>query len=306
MKPHALFAFLAFTVASTQSVECKILNRSDSYEKVTVSYWYPEITHPEGWVHSKKESAYSSTYTLIKNSDESVTISAVARERSDTPGLYTLKMYVDAYVSHFAQPDVGSEVRESESIKTSNGSSMRSIYFRDRKTNNFSLEAFGEEGDYYVMFSIESRDELLIERYKKDFIRTVESYSPPMATIEDLAKEAAAENAVRATPTKEEILGIVEKLNANDPKSFKKINSELFIKHYRFDVHQSIMKRGLTKNFTLAEIEEITRSNKDVMRMNNGLRGKYAVFLISILPGLFDEINRAYRIVEDVQSFEPQ
>lgn len=304
MNPHILIIFLVFTLVANKSVECKIVNRSDSYENVSVNYWLPEITIPKGWIHSGKESAYSSTYSLIRTPDEFVTMRAVAKARSDTPGLYTLKMYVDNYISRLVQSDLGFEAKEEDAIRTSNGSLIRLIYLMSRKTNNFVLDAFAEEGGYYVNFSIESSDELKIEKYKNDFIGAVASYSPPLPTGEELAKEVAAENFIRTLPLSSDVLKIIERINAGELTGLQKVRPDLFAKHYRLDVYKNIIRRGLVKYFSSSEIDEIARLSKDPKPMNDKLAAKYIIYSDGISEELQSEIIRTYKIVQEIQNFE--
>lgn len=282
------------------SVKSEILERSDTYNGNTGEYFYPKTSIPKGWIHSPKESAYSSTFAIVPESGDKVSINISARKKSDTPNQYTLKLYIDESLSHYSNPNYGYKITERNKITTLKGLPLRSTYTESYSNNDFTLNAYHEEEDYYICFSINSTSEVLLKKYEHEFQKLVESYAPPDLSSEDLAKEAAAENYINSIST-ESIVSALEKLNSTAPNEFKKIDFKVFFKYYNVNVYKNILKRGIIKFFTAEEIKNFAYLSGNINSSESSFQKRIIAYANYIAPDLYQQYQDATRNMETIE-----
>jgi hypothetical protein len=124
-------------------------------------YWWPKITIPKGW-HQDKEQSYQNNinamapdgYTFV---DAETVMYARADFKPRIPDVKSIEQLIDNDKRNllFQIPDI--EITEVDSLVTKDGKSLRSLVFKPKNKGNWERVTYGEEGDFYLIFTVSSR-----------------------------------------------------------------------------------------------------------------------------------------------------
>jgi hypothetical protein len=160
-----------------------------------VSYhWWPKVTAPDGWHHDQNASVYYSLNALAPDGaafDESQTVMyAKAVYKVREPDAKSLQMFIENDRKAIRAGAAGVEIQEVAPLTTADGKRLRSFTFFPTKEGNWERVTYGEEGGFYLIFTVSARSlegyhaasaayRLLIERY-------AEKSAPPAASDDKL------------------------------------------------------------------------------------------------------------------------
>ncbi len=130
-------------------------------DKKMALYWWPKITLPKGWHQDKEQSYQNNMYAVAPDGYTFVNAETVMYARAEFKPLMPDVKSVDQLIANdkknlLAQiPNV--EIKEVDSLITEDGKSLRSLTFRPKDKGNWEHVTYGEEGDFYLIFSVSSR-----------------------------------------------------------------------------------------------------------------------------------------------------
>lgn len=144
--------------------------------------WWPKLQPIQHW-HQDKEQSYANAInalapdgTTFKNAETIMYARAVYKPSE--PELRSLSALIEHDKDQFKKEFSGLMIEEATSIATGDGQLLRSIKFSPTTSGNWEQVSYGEEEDYYLIFTLSSRSaagfeaalvnyKLLIKLYRK-------------------------------------------------------------------------------------------------------------------------------------------
>jgi hypothetical protein len=129
-------------------------------------YWWPELPHMKGW-HTDSDVNYSMGENGINvlipdgysfaNAGVIIYAEAVYKPRyeSSNPKTKTLEGFIADDEQEFRTNNPGDlTIADTTPLKTGDGYALRSVTYFRPKAKNWERVSFGEEGDYYLIFTL--------------------------------------------------------------------------------------------------------------------------------------------------------
>lgn len=124
-------------------------------------YWWPKLPPVKGWHHERE---YSYSYGANAQAPDGYTFSnaesviyAKALYKPRIPKITSLEMLIKGDKEQFVSRDPNIIISEIDPIKTGDGQILKSFTFVPKDKGNWEQVSYGEEGDFYLIFSISSR-----------------------------------------------------------------------------------------------------------------------------------------------------
>ncbi len=169
-----LALLLGLAVASLPTAKAEIVKSAifDYDKNQTCFYWWPKLPAVPGWHTDEK-----ANYTMGENgvnmlipdgmkfadADADAVIYAAATYRSRyekrNPGSKSLEAFIADDKATFAEKHKEIVIEEVEPLTTGDGQKMRSFTFFRPKDKNWERVSYGQEGDFYLVFTINAQSE---------------------------------------------------------------------------------------------------------------------------------------------------
>src|SRR3954471_12987458 len=145
-----------------------------------VYHWWPKLVVPAGWHHDRN---YSFHYSL-----NAIAPDGISFEDADTvmydkvmykprePGIKSLDMFIERDQKSIRAKAAGLQIKESTPLSTADGKQLRSFTFFPTTEGNWEHVAYGEEGDFYLIFTISARSEEEYRAARPAFERVIGDY----------------------------------------------------------------------------------------------------------------------------------
>lgn len=145
-------------------------------------YWWPKLPPIDGWHQDQEYSFFYSSNALapdgftFKNAETVMYARAIYKPRQ--PDVKSLEMLIANDKKDFLTNAPGIVIREVSPLVTADGLKLRSLTFFPAGSGNWERVSYGEEGEFYLVFTLSSRSESgfkaavrtyekLVSRYKK-------------------------------------------------------------------------------------------------------------------------------------------
>jgi hypothetical protein len=142
-------------------------------EKGICVAWWPKLTSAKGWHHEREASFANGMNIQVPDgftfSNSETVIYAKALYKPRTPEIKSLDMLIKSDREEFVTQEPSIVVSEAKAPKTANGKSLTSFTFFPKDKGNWEQVSYGEEGDFYLIFTISSRS-------RKGFSRSLSIY----------------------------------------------------------------------------------------------------------------------------------
>jgi hypothetical protein len=92
------------------------------------------------------------------------------------PDIKSLDALIKKDKKDFEENVPGVEITEVEALQTADKKKLRSFTFFPTKKGNWERVSYGEEGDFYIIFTISSRTQAAFDVAEKDYIKLIASY----------------------------------------------------------------------------------------------------------------------------------
>lgn len=151
--------FLVLAMPSHAQME-KIVTNCDTG---TCDFWWPVLPAVKGWHHDRESSyLYSANAQApdgksFKEADAVIYAKAIYKSR--VPQFTTLTALIESDLKRFrsAEPDL--TITPSESMATADGQQLKTFDFVPGKNGNWERTAYGQEGDFYILFTLSARQQ---------------------------------------------------------------------------------------------------------------------------------------------------
>ena len=156
---YALLAVLFMSSAAFAEIE-KIAIPS---EKGVSFYWWPKVASLDGWRQDREHSFFYSANALapdgftFKNAESVIYARALFKPR--TPEIKSLEALIENDRKDFETNVPGVSIQEVAPLSTADGQKLRSFTFFPTKGGNWERVSYGEEGEFYLVFTVSSRSQ---------------------------------------------------------------------------------------------------------------------------------------------------
>jgi len=186
------FSFLlVFSMLAVWPAQAEIIRTAapDCGRNQTCLYWWPKLPPVRGW-HTDKAAnlgyGENGMNSLVPNgatfADADVIIYAAAtykaRYEARNPKTRSLAAFIKDDTASFRRERPGIAIAEAEALTTADGQSLRSFTYFSPRDGAWERVAYGEEGDFYLVFTISAHTKAaydkalpvyadLLRRYRK-------------------------------------------------------------------------------------------------------------------------------------------
>lgn len=143
-------------------------------------YWWPKIAPVKGW-HQDRDHSY--LYSVNAQSPDGYTFANAeyvmytkATYKPRVPESKSLKEFIENDKKSFTSKDPSIIVTETEPLITADGQKLKSYTFFPKTKGNWERVSYGEEGDFYLVFTISSRTEDGFKKALPDYEEFVNGY----------------------------------------------------------------------------------------------------------------------------------
>jgi hypothetical protein len=171
----------------------------------TRAVWWPKLTPVEGWHHERNASLGNAINLLVPDGATFANAETVVYGRAlykpRDPATTSVQVLIDRAQADLrrATPDIG--IAEAAPAVIADGTALRTFTFTPKSSGNWERVAYGEDGDYYLLFVVSSRTRQGFEGAKVAFESIVKSYTrEPQATASPAQAPAAAPATAAAAP----------------------------------------------------------------------------------------------------------
>jgi hypothetical protein len=143
-------------------------------------YWWPKVSPIPGWHHDQEQSIHLSANVWVPDGDSFADAQAVmyakAIYRPREPELDSLQALIKSDQRFFLEHEPDVVITEGPVLRTADGKAWQSFAFVPGKQGHWERVAYGEEGDYYLVFTFSARDKASYERLAPLFVSWIERY----------------------------------------------------------------------------------------------------------------------------------
>jgi hypothetical protein len=130
-------------------------------EKGVCLAWWPKLEPAKGWHHERGPSFDNGANMQVPDgftfSNAETVIYAKALYKPRIPETTSLEILIKNDMNEFLTEDSSIAIVEVQPLKTKDGKALRSYTFFPKDKGNWEQVSYGEEGDYYLIFTISSR-----------------------------------------------------------------------------------------------------------------------------------------------------
>ena len=143
-------------------------------------HWWPRLPPIKGWHQDFDQSIHYGANTLAPDgstfADADAVLYAKALFKPRMPKTKSLEMLIDDDKADVRERDSTIKIDESKPIRTADGHELRTVEFIPAKTGNWERVAYGEEGEFYLLFTISARSEQAYKKATKVYEELVSKY----------------------------------------------------------------------------------------------------------------------------------
>lgn len=174
---YRLILLLFLISAPTQAEIYKTAVPSESGMKF---YWWPVLPKIKGWHHERNFSLmYSSNtqapdgFTFV-NSESVIYAKAIFKPRRKN--IKSLNELIESDKNEFIKNNKNLIINEVNSLTTSDGNKLKSFTFSPKVKGNWERVSYGEENDFYLIFTLSSRSKNGYSESLKDYEKFISNY----------------------------------------------------------------------------------------------------------------------------------
>lgn len=124
-------------------------------------YWWPKLPRVPGWHEEKNASFEYGANALAPDGfsfgNATAVMYALAAYKPRVPETKSLEEFIAGDRSEFVASTPGIVITEVGAMTTGDGAKLRSFTFFPHSKGNWEQVSYGEEGDYYLVFTLSSR-----------------------------------------------------------------------------------------------------------------------------------------------------
>lgn len=134
-------------------------------------HWWPKLPDLTGWHHDHEASLLYDSNALAPDgstfSDADAVIHAQALFKPRMPQTKTLEALVEGDKRQWSARDPSARITEASALMTADGQRLVSYTFFPGKGRNWERVAYGEEGEFFLLFTVSARS---LKAYEKALV----------------------------------------------------------------------------------------------------------------------------------------
>jgi hypothetical protein len=154
-------------------------------------YWWPKLPELKGW-HQDEGSSFNYSANALApdgatfaNAETIMYASALYKPRM--PETKSVQMLIADDKEEFLSHDRTLTITESAPLMTGDGQELRSFTFFPKSKGNWEQVSYGEEGDFFLVFTISSHSKAGFERTLPTYRELIASYKEKLDTKSESA-----------------------------------------------------------------------------------------------------------------------
>jgi len=172
-----IMAFIATTPCAHAEIFKLAVPSDDGISLV----WWPIVTTPPGWTHDEEASRYFAVNMLIPRgtsfADAPVVMYAKASYKPRTPDTHTVAELIQQDITEHKANVSGVVATALQPIRSGDGKALPYYRFSPPGDGAFELVAYGEEGDYFLLFVVSAQSEAALTEASRKFETMISRYS---------------------------------------------------------------------------------------------------------------------------------
>ncbi|HUQ10583.1 MAG TPA: hypothetical protein VM146_09735 [Steroidobacteraceae bacterium] len=158
-----LVVLLSFFTAAlgTPAALAEIEKNAEPCETGICLHWWPKLPELHGWHGDRGSSLRYGANALAPNgftfSNAETVIYARALFKPRMPKATSLETLITDDKQELLSGNVGVRISETKALVTGDGQNLRSFMFSPEAGGNWERVSYGEEGEFYLLFTISSR-----------------------------------------------------------------------------------------------------------------------------------------------------
>ena len=171
-----LASLLAFSTAASAEMEKLAVPCG---QKVCF-YWWPKLAPVKGWHHDRQHSFYYGANAqapdghTFANAESVIYARALYKPRS--PETKSLEDLIGRDKKDSLSRDPNIVYAEAGPLKTGDGRTLKSFTFFPRKGGNWEQVSYGEEDDFYLIFTVSSKTQEGFTKAAEDYRTFIRQY----------------------------------------------------------------------------------------------------------------------------------
>lgn len=155
------YSLIALFLVVSSTAQAEIEKIAISGEKGFSFYWWPKLAPVDGWHQDREHSFFYSANALapdgftFKNAETVMYARALFKPRE--PDIKSLEALIENDRKDFEANVPGVSIQEVAAHTSSDGKKFRSFTFFPTSEGNWERVSYGEEGEFYLIFTISSR-----------------------------------------------------------------------------------------------------------------------------------------------------
>lgn len=152
---------LLLIVAGAFPVSAEIEKLGRPCETGVCLYWRPTLAPVQGWHHEPGPSQQYGVNALAPDGstfmDAETVMYAKASYKQRSPETKTLEALIENDKKEFVANVPGVAIADAQPLTTGDGQKLKSVTFFPTAQGNWERVSYGEEGEFYLLFTISSR-----------------------------------------------------------------------------------------------------------------------------------------------------
>lgn len=143
--------------------------------------WWPKVSPATGWHLDRNASLANGINLVIPDgasfANAETVIYARALYKPREPGTTSVQALIEKAQADFVRGQPGYEIKEAAAAPIADGTALRTFTFHPKSRGNWERVAYGEDGEYYLLFVVSSRTRQGLEGANAAFEAAVKSYT---------------------------------------------------------------------------------------------------------------------------------
>ena len=154
-------ALIGVFLAASSAAQAEIEKLAIPGDKGLTFYWWPKLSPLNGWHQDREHSFFYRANALapdgftFENAETVMYARAIFKPRD--PNVRSLEALIENDRKDFEENVPGVSIHEVAALTSSDGQAFRSFTFFPASGGNWERVSYGEEGEFYLIFTISSR-----------------------------------------------------------------------------------------------------------------------------------------------------
>ena len=173
-------ALLICVLATSTAANAEIFKLAIPTDSGFQFLWWPVLPVPKGWVHDDAASQAKGVNVLLPSGSTFDNASAVIYARADfkprLPSVHSLIDYIVQDKADFTSESPSAEIFDRPNVRNGDGQTLRVVSYRLPDKRQWELVAYGEEGDFYLLFTVSGSTDANLKNAESVFYGLLAKY----------------------------------------------------------------------------------------------------------------------------------